>query len=123
MKTKLITLLIVITAIIGSAYAQKKVIMYKNDAVVYSEYIAYIDSITFLRVDYQAASYKVLPAGTGTVTINGSSTTPCYVLPGTSVTLTATPNEGYVFVNWTVNGEEVSTENPYTATVTANTEF
>ena len=42
---------------------------------------------------------------------------------GTSVTLTATPAQGYEFVNWTVNGEEVSTENPYTATITANTEY
>ena len=42
---------------------------------------------------------------------------------GATVTLTATPNAGYEFVNWSVNGEEVSTENPYTATVTANTEF
>ena len=41
----------------------------------------------------------------------------------TEVTLTATPNNGYKFANWTVNGEVVSTENPYTATVTANTEF
>ena len=39
------------------------------------------------------------------------------------VTLTATAKEGYEFVNWTVNGEEVSIENPYTATITATTEF
>ena len=39
------------------------------------------------------------------------------------VTLTATPQEGYSFVNWTVNGEEVSKANPYTATITADTEF
>ena len=39
------------------------------------------------------------------------------------VTLTATPNEGYSFVNWTVNGEVVSTKNPYTASITENTEF
>ena len=37
--------------------------------------------------------------------------------------MTATPQEGYSFVNWTVNGEEVSKANPYTATITANTEF
>ncbi|MEE0921744.1 MAG: starch-binding protein, partial [Paludibacteraceae bacterium] len=35
-------------------------------------------------------------------------------------TLTATPAEGYEFVNWTVDGAEVSTENPYTFVVTAN---
>jgi hypothetical protein len=39
------------------------------------------------------------------------------------VILTATAKEGYEFVNWTVNGEEVSIENPYTATITATTEF
>ena len=35
-------------------------------------------------------------------------------------TLTATAAEGYEFVNWTVDGTEVSTENPYTFVVTAN---
>ena len=39
------------------------------------------------------------------------------------ITLTATPKEGYSFVNWTVNGEEVSKEATYTATITADTEF
>ena len=35
-------------------------------------------------------------------------------------TLTATAAEGYEFVNWTVDGAEVSTENPYTFVVTAD---
>lgn len=39
---------------------------------------------------------------------------------GTQATLTATAAEGYEFVNWTVSGTEVSTENPYTFTVTAD---
>ena len=39
---------------------------------------------------------------------------------GQTCALTATPNEGYTFVNWTENGEEVSTENPYSFTVTGN---
>ena len=39
------------------------------------------------------------------------------------VTLTATPNEGYSFVNWTVNGKEVSTDNPYTVAVTSDIEY
>ena len=42
---------------------------------------------------------------------------------GRTVTLTATPAYGYGFVNWTVAGEEVSTENPYKPTITANTDF
>ena len=37
-----------------------------------------------------------------------------------TVFLTATPNNGYAFKNWTLNGEVVSTESTYTATVTAN---
>ena len=47
MKTRIITLLIAITTIIGSAYAQKKIEVYKNGEVVYSEYITDIDSIKF----------------------------------------------------------------------------
>lgn len=35
-------------------------------------------------------------------------------------TFTATPNDGYVFVNWTSNGQVVSTDNPYTVTATAD---
>ncbi|MBR5324084.1 MAG: hypothetical protein IKV14_04620, partial [Muribaculaceae bacterium] len=45
------------------------------------------------------------------------------VAPNGQVSLTATPQEGYRFVNWTVNGEEVSTANPYTATILQNTQF
>lgn len=37
---------------------------------------------------------------------------------GTSVTLTATANEGYYFVNWTEGDTEVSTDDAYTFTVT-----
>ena len=42
---------------------------------------------------------------------------------GASVTLTATPNHDYIFINWTVNGEVVSTENPYIATIASDVEF
>ena len=45
------------------------------------------------------------------------------VVSGWKVTLTATPNNDYHFVNWTVNGVEVSNENPYTTTITQNTQF
>ena len=42
---------------------------------------------------------------------------------GTEATLTATANEGYKFVKWTVDGTEVSTANPYKFTVTADVEI
>ena len=58
-------------------------------------------------------------AGTG-----GSATASALeVEQGGSVTLTATPETGYVFKNWTLGGEVVSTENPYTTTINANSEF
>ena len=48
---------------------------------------------------------------------------------GTKATLTAVPKEGFAFVNWTIDGQEVSKENPYIhtvetdATITANFEL
>ena len=39
---------------------------------------------------------------------------------GTVVTATATANNGYRFVAWMSNGSQVSTDNPYTFTVTAD---
>ena len=54
------------------------------------------------------------PEDAGMVTGTGS------YMPGTIVSLTATANAGYVFDSWTVNGEMVSTENPYTFTVTGS---
>lgn len=52
------------------------------------------------------------PANVGAVTGGG-----CYAA-GQYCTLTATPVMGYVFVNWTENGEEVSTSNTLSFTVT-----
>ena len=40
-----------------------------------------------------------------------------------TATLTATPNDGYLFKNWTKNGAEVSTENPYSFNVTEDVEL
>ncbi len=66
-------------------------------------------------------------ATTSTVTVtatatNGSVTGGGVVEEGTSVTLTATPDAGYKFANWTVGGAEVSTANPYTFTAEADVE-
>lgn len=54
------------------------------------------------------------PAEGGTISGIGS------YLEGETCMLTATPNEGYDFVNWTENGEEVSTETSYSFTVTGD---
>ena len=54
------------------------------------------------------------PANAGTVTGGGTYTY------GTSCTVTATPQQRYIFESWTENGVVVSTEQSYTFTVTAD---
>jgi len=53
----------------------------------------------------------------GTVTGGG------IYMAGQSCTLAATPNEGFAFTRWLVNGEPVTTANPYTFTVTESMDF
>ncbi len=60
---------------------------------------------------------SVNPENAGIVTGAGS------YLYGTQATITATPNEGYVFVNWTKNNVEVSTNPSYTFTVEEAAEY
>jgi len=74
-------------------------------------------TLTSATVDY-TASYTVTvtanPAGGGTVTGGGT------YADGETVTLTATPNSGYRFVNWTESSTEVSTDATYTFTAEAD---
>ncbi len=66
----------------------------------------------------QGVSYSVtvtvVPATAGTVTGQGNYN------DGSAVTLNATSNSGYAFVNWTENGSVVSTDEEYTFTIHAN---
>jgi len=56
----------------------------------------------------------------GTATITSTAFDDGIVPAGTSVTVTATPADGYYFVNWTEGGEVVSTALAYTYTATAD---
>lgn len=58
------------------------------------------------------------PAAGGTVTVQASGVDVTEVENGTEVTFTATPNEGYDFVNWTKGGVAVSTNATYVVSVT-----
>ena len=79
------------------------------------EYATKTLTVTYpeLPVEYTITA-TVNPAETGTVAGAGKYE------EGKTATLTATPAEGYQFVNWTVGEEVVSTENPYKFTVTAD---
>ena len=71
-----------------------------------------------LVAHFQAQSYTITatadPTNGGTVTGGGTFNY------GQSCTLTATPATGYTFVNWTKNGQQVSTNATYTFTVTGS---
>lgn len=59
--------------------------------------------------------------GLGSVTVNGDAyTIPIDYKAGNEIELVATPDEGSVFVNWTVDGIEVSDEATYTYTITTS---
>ena len=52
--------------------------------------------------------------------VEGDLTSSATFNHGETCTVTATANEGYAFVNWTEDGEEVSTESAYSFVVTAD---
>ncbi|MBQ3554925.1 MAG: discoidin domain-containing protein [Bacteroidales bacterium] len=83
----------------------------------------YVDFLFEIAGGYVAPKYAVSaeasPAEGGQVTISANE-----VEANSTVSLTATANEGYDFVNWTVNGTEVSVDANFTsAAITAETEF
>ena len=84
-------------------------IMITSDTVI----VAYFEPIT------QNYNLVVGSDVNGSVTTNPTNTTN---LPsGTQVTMTAIPNSGYKFKNWTdMSGNIVSTQNPFTYMVTKN---
>ena len=66
------------------------------------------------NIVYYTVTLSANPADGGSV--NGAGT----YEEGTSVTVTATPAEGYSFVNWTEDGTAVSADAAYTFTISGN---
>nr|WP_294794708.1 ice-binding family protein [uncultured Mucilaginibacter sp.] len=72
------------------------------------------------------ANYTVIPASqlalvlSSSPAIGGSTSGSGAYSSGTSVTAVASPNIGYAFLNWTENGNTVSTSASYTFAITAN---
>lgn len=76
-----------------------------------------VDVIANFQMTQYEISVTANPENGGTITGNGS-----YVI-NSEATITATPNEGFVFVNWTENDEVVSEETSYTFTVETSRTF
>ena len=68
----------------------------------------------FTALPTYTVSTSATPVAGGTTAGDGS------FLSGSSATVTATANAGYVFTKWTVSGTQVSTSSSYTFNVTAN---
>ena len=80
--------------------------------------IKYKNHVVFGIPNYDyTVTATVNPANSGTVSGGGS----CYL--NQPITLTATPNAGYVFKNWTKNGTVVSYLSTYSLTVTESAEY
>lgn len=74
------------------------------------------------NVTYVAIFEKIVYAITTTAE-NGTVTGAGEYEAGSTATLTATANEGYYFVKWTVNGEDAGTDTTITVTVNGNDSY
>ncbi len=72
------------------------------------------DSFVMTAKDYSEYSVTVTASDGGTAVVDGDA----LVTAGENVTVKATANDGYTFVNWTVDGKAVSDDAEYTFAVT-----
>ncbi|KIF73201.1 coagulation factor 5/8 type domain-containing protein [Streptomyces sp. 150FB] len=77
-------------------------------------------NIMAINMLQQTVTTTAEPPGSGTVRLTGNESEPGRYEKGSEVTASAHPAPGKRFVNWTVNGEEVSREAEVTLTVTAD---
>ena len=122
MKTRLITLLIAIAAIVGSASAQEydRVIeLYKGGELIQKYKVSELDSIKFNKEYKYAVSATISPVNSGTVAINGKEGKQ-YVSAGETATFVATPKSGYQFKNWSISGIVIGTAESYTTTISTD---
>ena len=85
-------------------------------AIDINEFVVYVKNASQM----EARTISAIATEGGSVTINGGSE----AVTGTdNVTLVATPDYGYKFVNWTLNGKEVTTELKYTDSTEGDKEY
>ena len=85
---------------------------YTFNATAAGEYVANFEISTY------TISATANPGTAGSVTINGEAVSSKNVNENSTVTLVATPQAGYCFVNWTKDRVEVSTDATYSFTAT-----
>ncbi|MGW5365817.1 discoidin domain-containing protein [Actinopolymorpha pittospori] len=77
-------------------------------------------NIMAINMAQRSVSVTASPAGAGSVSLAGNETERGRYELGSEVTASARPASGHAFVNWTVNGQVVSTASTYSFTVTAD---
>lgn len=112
------------TSEINYTVTSEDVLNSKNSFYLYRNGTStYIKSITITRAAKKYTVSAIAGAGGSVSIANASGTTiksSSEVEANTSLTFTATPNDGYEFVNWTdASNTEVSTNATYTTTVSA----
>lgn len=112
------------TSEINYTVTSEDVLNSKNSFYLYRNRTStYIKSITITRAAKKYTVSAIAGAGGSVSIANASGTTiksSSEVEANTSLTFTATPNDGYEFVNWTdASNTEVSTNATYTTTVSA----
>ncbi|GGM44833.1 discoidin domain-containing protein [Dactylosporangium sucinum] len=75
-------------------------------------------NVMVINIVEHPVTVAAAPGDAGKVRLDGNATRPGYYEPGTQVVATASPAPGLRFVNWTVDGVEVSAARRYAFTVT-----
>ncbi|MBR1766460.1 MAG: choice-of-anchor J domain-containing protein, partial [Bacteroidales bacterium] len=108
-----------------STYAGQSIYLAFHHHDSYDQNYILIDALSLTVAN--AGSYPPQPvqytvsAATADATMGSATVSPSGIVnEGTQVTFTATANSGYHFVAWTSGTTQVSTANPYTATVSSN---
>ena len=115
----LFALLVAIVMVIAAQKVGRQIEVNRGGKVVaIYELPQEIDSLTFSTFNIYAVTVASSDESKGSVALSSSE-----VKHGNTTRLSAEPNKGYAFSNWSVNGEVVSIANPYTATIEENKEF
>ncbi len=86
----------------------------------------YVDNVRFIKYNREFSmgnNVNLQLVSENAFNERGAAQVSRYFAPGSTCTLTAMANEGHSFLNWTKNGNPVSTDATYTFTVTEASDF